>query len=50
MLQRFAEVDERIILKWDVGKWNDICMIYIYLDHKTDRWWAVVNVVMRLRI
>jgi len=50
MWQRFADVDERIILKWDFGKWDGVCMHYIDLAYETDRWWIVVNVVMNLRI
>jgi len=50
MWQRFADIDERIILKWDFGKWDEGCMSYIVLAHETDRWWAVVNGVMKIRI
>jgi hypothetical protein len=48
MWQRFADVDEKIILKWDFEKWDGVCMGYTELAHETDRWWIVVNVVLDL--
>jgi hypothetical protein len=42
-------VDGRIIFKWIFEKWGgDID--WIDLDQNTDRWWALVNAVMNLRI
>jgi hypothetical protein len=42
-------VDGRIILKWIFRKW-DGCMDWIELDQDRDRWRAVVNAVMNLRV
>jgi hypothetical protein len=43
-------VDGRIVLrwifrKWDVGVWN-----WIKLAEDRDRWWALANAVMNLRV
>jgi hypothetical protein len=43
------EGDGRIILKWIFKKW-DGGMDWIELAHDRDRWRAVVNAVMNLRI
>jgi hypothetical protein len=43
------DIDGRIILKWLFKKW-DGGMNWIELARDRDRWWAVVNVVMNLRV
>jgi hypothetical protein len=42
-------VDGRIILKWICKNW-DGGMDWIELAQDRDRWWAVVNAVMNLRV
>jgi hypothetical protein len=42
-------VDGKVILKWVFKKW-DRGMDWIELAQDTDRWWAVVNAVMNLRV
>jgi hypothetical protein len=42
-------VDGRIILKWIFNKWGGD-MERIYLAHYRDRWWALGNAVMKLRV
>jgi len=42
-------VYERIKLKWTFRKWNG-GMDWIYLTQDRDRWQALVNVVMNLRV
>jgi hypothetical protein len=42
-------VDGRIILRWIFKKW-DGGMAWIDLDQDRDRWRALVNVVINLRI
>ena len=39
----------RIILKWIFKQW-DGGMDWIDLTQDTDRWWALVNAVMNLRV
>ena len=43
------DVDGRIILKGILKKW-DRCVNWIDLTEDRDRWWAVVNAVMSLRV
>jgi hypothetical protein len=43
-------IDERMILKWIFNKWNQGGMDCIYLAHNRDRWWALVNTMMNLRV
>ena len=42
-------IDERIILKWVLEKWDGV-MEWIDLTKERDRWRAVVNAVMNLRV
>jgi hypothetical protein len=42
-------VDGRIILKWIFKKWNG-GMDWIKLAQDRDRWWALVNAVINLRV
>jgi hypothetical protein len=42
-------VDGRIILKWIFNKW-DGGMDWIHLAQNRDRWWALVNAVINLRV
>jgi hypothetical protein len=43
-------IDERIILKWIYKKLNGESMYWIDLVQNRDRWQAVVNAVMNLRV
>jgi len=43
-------VDGRIILRWIFRKWNVAAMDWIELAQENDRWRALVNVVMNLRV
>jgi hypothetical protein len=45
----YQVVDGRIILKWIFKNW-DGSMDWIELDQNRDRWWALVNAVMNLRV
>jgi hypothetical protein len=42
-------VNGRIILRWIFRKW-DGGMDWIELAQSRDRWWALVNTVMQLRV
>jgi hypothetical protein len=42
-------IDRRIILKWIFRKW-DVGISWIDVSQNRDRWWALVNVVMNLRV
>jgi hypothetical protein len=41
--------DGRIILRWIFRKW-DGAMVWIYLAQDRDRWRAIVNAVLKLRV
>jgi hypothetical protein len=43
-------VDGRIILKWIFKKWGGGSMDWIVMAQDRDRWWALVNAVMNLRV
>ena len=43
-------VDGRIILRWISRKWNVGAMDWIELAQNKDRWRALVNAVMNLRV
>jgi hypothetical protein len=43
-------VDGRIILKWVFERLDKGCMDWIDQAQDRDRWWAVVNTVLNLRI
>jgi len=43
-------VDGRIILRWIFRKWEVGGMDWIDLVEDRDRWWALANAVMNLRI
>jgi len=42
-------VDGRIILRWILGSWLG-GMDWIELAQDRDRWWALLNAVMNLRV
>jgi hypothetical protein len=43
-------IDGRIILKWLFRKWDGGGMYWIDLAQDIDRWQALVNAVMNLRV
>ena len=43
-------VDGRIMLRWIFRKWDVGGMDWIELTQDRDRWWAVLNAVMKLRV
>ena len=43
-------VDGRIILRWIVRKWHWVGMDWIELDQDRDRWRALLNAVMNIRV
>jgi hypothetical protein len=43
-------IDVRIILKWIFKKWDGGVMEWINLARDRDRWRALVNAVMNLRV
>jgi hypothetical protein len=43
-------VDGREILKWTYKKWNGGGMDWIDMAQDRDRWWALVNALMNLRV
>jgi len=45
-----TSVDGRIILRWIFRKWNVEGMDCTELAHDRDKWWALVNAVMNLRV
>jgi len=44
------DVYGRIILKWIFRKWDGGGIDWIDLAQDRDRWWALVNAVMNLRV
>ena len=42
-------IDGRMVLKWIFKNWDE-STDWIYLVHDTDRWRALVNAVMNLRV
>jgi hypothetical protein len=43
-------IDGRIILRWIIRKWDVGGMDSIELAEDRDRWWALVDAVMNLRV
>jgi hypothetical protein len=43
-------VDGKIILRWTFRKWDVGGMDWIILVQERDRWWALVNAAMNLRV
>jgi hypothetical protein len=43
-------IDGRIVLKWIFKKWDGVGMDWIDMAQDRDRWRALVNVVMNLRV
>ena len=54
MMERYhlgdPDVDGRIILRWILRKWVVAGMDWMELAQDRDRWRAVVNAVMNLRV
>jgi hypothetical protein len=46
----YPGVDARIILKWIFKKWDGGGMDWSDMAQDSDRWWALVNAVMNLRV
>jgi len=46
----YPDVDGRIILRWIFRKWDVGSMDWIELAQDKDRWRALVNAVMNLRV
>jgi len=44
------DIDGRIILRWIFRKWDGAHRLDIDLAHNRDRWLALVNAVMNLRV
>jgi hypothetical protein len=42
--------DGRMISKWILGKQSGKCVDMIHVAQDRDRWWAIVNTVMNLRV
>jgi hypothetical protein len=43
-------IDGKIISEWVSEKWDAVGMDWIDLAQNRDRWWAVVNAVMNLKV
>jgi len=43
-------VDGRVILKWVFEKWNGGGVEWIALAQNREKWWGLVNAVMKLRV
>jgi hypothetical protein len=51
LLVEYPGIDGRIILKWIFKKWDGGGgMDWIEMAQDRDRWWALVNAVMTLRV
>jgi capsid protein len=49
-VEKYQGLDQRIILKQIVEKWNGRGMDWIDLAQERERWRAAVNAVMNLRV